>query len=129
MKRHLFILCILLGLVGTKLMAENIIYYSCKKEYFGKYNVTVVWGFSGYGHVEIPATVKNPDNHNDSRDYTVAFIASEAFKGEYDITSVTIPNSIIEIGLRAFQGCDGLTTITIPNSVTTIDKGAFNDCI
>ncbi|MBQ7210076.1 MAG: leucine-rich repeat domain-containing protein, partial [Paludibacteraceae bacterium] len=35
-------------------------------------------------------------------------------------TSITIPNSITNIGACAFDGCSSLTSVTIPNSVTYI---------
>ena len=44
------------------------------------------------------------------------------------LTSITIPDSIIGIGLYAFDGCSGLTSITIPDSVTSIGEYAFRNC-
>ena len=41
------------------------------------------------------------------------------------LTSITIPNSVTEIGSSAFSGCTGLTSIEIPNSVTSIGDYAF----
>ena len=41
------------------------------------------------------------------------------------MTSVTIPNSVTEIGSSAFYDCTGLTSVTIPNSVTSIGYYAF----
>ena len=52
-------------------------------------------------------------------------IAGGAFKDFRSLTSVTIPNSVTNIGESAFSRC-GLTTITIPNSVTNIGKDAFS---
>ncbi len=43
-------------------------------------------------------------------------------------TSITIPNSVTEIGSYAFDGCIGLTSVTIPNSVTSIGNGIFSRC-
>ena len=63
----------------------------------------------------------------DGKDYPVTSIASEAFDGE-EITSVSIPNSVIRIGWSAFEHCDKLTSITIPGSVKTIEKMAFASC-
>lgn len=45
-----------------------------------------------------------------------------------DLTSVTIPNSVTEIGYNAFKGCYGLNSIVIPKSVTEIGEGAFRYC-
>ncbi len=41
-------------------------------------------------------------------------------------TSVTIPNSVTNIGSSAFDGCSGLTEITIPSGVTSLGASAFN---
>lgn len=43
------------------------------------------------------------------------------------VTSVTIPDSVTEIGDYAFYGCDYLKSITIPESVTYIGDSAFAD--
>ena len=51
-----------------------------------------------------------------------------AFEGCTGLTSVTIPDSVREIGDRAFSGCEGLTSITIPNSVAYIGEDAFSHC-
>ena len=53
--------------------------------------------------------------------------------GEYtfwhcDITSVTIPNSVTNIGDFAFDMCNRMTSVTIPNSVTSIGRYAFEYC-
>ena len=45
------------------------------------------------------------------------------------LKTVTIPNSVTEIGWSAFDGCTGLTSVTIPNSVTSIGTSAFYCCI
>jgi hypothetical protein len=41
---------------------------------------------------------------------------------------MTIPNSVITIGMYAFNGCAVLENITIPTSVTSIGDGAFENC-
>jgi len=43
-------------------------------------------------------------------------------------TSLTIQNSVTNIGDGAFSGCSGLASITIPNSVTSIGTDAFYGC-
>lgn len=44
------------------------------------------------------------------------------------LTSVTIPNSVTNIGNDAFCKCTGLTSVTIPDSVTSIGGQAFEYC-
>ena len=53
-------------------------------------------------------------------------IAEKAFSGCSDLTSVTLPNSVLSIGASAFWGCSSLTSIIIPNSVTSIGTYAFS---
>lgn len=89
--------------------------------------------------------------------YPVKSIGEKAFEGRYEMTSVTIPSTIISIGDYAFAGCymsdrglknvmfsgssvlrignhsfDScllLESISIPASVTSIGEGAFFNCV
>jgi hypothetical protein len=45
-----------------------------------------------------------------------------------NVTSVTIPESVVILGGYAFEGCEGLTGVTIPDSVTNIGTSAFQGC-
>ena len=85
---------------------------------------TVTSGETKYtGSVSISSTVTYGDNI-----YNVTTIGEKAFYDCYELTSVTIPNSVTSIGESAFWGCSGLKSITIPNSVTSIENYAFNSC-
>lgn len=57
--------------------------------------------------------------------YKVTSIGDYAFYGCQNLTSITIPESIISIGGGAFYYCSGLTSITIPKSVKEINGYAF----
>ena len=59
---------------------------------------------------------------------SVTEIGWSAFDGCTGLTSVTIPNSVTSIGTSAFYCCTGLTSVTIPNSVTTIRDETFSGC-
>lgn len=47
---------------------------------------------------------------------TVTMIAPEAFKGNDNVTSVTIPGSVSAIGYNAFEGCTALERYHIRRS-------------
>ena len=55
-------------------------------------------------------------------------IAGAALKQCGNITSVSIPNSVISIGNNAFEKCFSLTSITIPHSVSYVGQTAFKEC-
>ena len=60
--------------------------------------------------------------------YTIIAIESSCFEGCKSLKSITIPNSVTEIGPWAFYDCTSLTSVTIPNSVTAVRDYAFSDC-
>ena len=60
------------------------------------------------GAIVIPTTV----NYNGTT-YNVNSIGNSAFAACSDLTSVTIPNSVISIGSMVFSGCTSLTSIIV----------------
>jgi len=55
-------------------------------------------------------------------------IAEEAFRWQFDLESILIPDSVTAIGSQAFYDCENLNAIAIPNSVTSIGYRAFYSC-
>ena len=64
----------------------------------------------------------------DNKTLKVTTIGEFAFGSCEEMTSVTIPNSVITIKEDAFCGCSGLSSVNIPKSVSRIDAGAFSGC-
>ena len=60
--------------------------------------------------------------------YRVTYIGSEAFYGCMNLTSVTLPNSIVNIGYHSFANCPLLEYIDIPSGMQQINSNAFSFC-
>ena len=52
-----------------------------------------------------------------------------AFIGCSSLTSIVLPNCLLNIAESAFEDCISLENIVIPDSVTSIGFGAFKNCI
>ena len=93
----------------------------------GYYTYTVSNGEAEITYVNtyISGAVTIPSNLSG---YPVTSIGNYAFRDCYELTSITIPDSVTSIGGGAFYECSSLTSITIPNSVTSIGTWAFRHC-
>ncbi|MDE6562583.1 MAG: leucine-rich repeat protein, partial [Muribaculaceae bacterium] len=74
------------------------------------------------GDLDIPAIVSDG-----VYDYTVVEIGRSSFRGAA-ITSLTLPESITNIGENAFSGCDSLKTVNLPASMPSVEYGVFGEC-
>ena len=75
------------------------------------------------GNVVIPEEVTYSDVTRKVRQ-----IGECAFAGCTNLTSVTIPNSVVMIGNRAFELCRSLTSVTIPEFLKIIEDYTFSRC-
>lgn len=50
-----------------------------------------------------------------------------AFRKEKNLRGITLPNTVVHIGISAFESCEGLEHIDL-GGVTTIDNYAFSHC-
>jgi len=81
-------------------------------------NTLTVIRYSGGGAVIVPTNVNGS---------IVTSIGDGAFFDCFNVDSVTIPDTVTNIGETAFR-FSGLTSITIPGSVSSIGGGAFSSC-
>ena len=99
----------------------NGIYYNLNER---QLEAEVVKGNLRYrGTLEIPEELEV-----NGQIYHVTSIGAFAFDGATEVSSITIPTSVVKVGGLAFFGCTGLTTITLPDSLTTIGVQAFANC-
>lgn len=72
------------------------------------------------GAVTIPSTVYDSNGF----DYSVVSIPTQGFSGA-QITSISLPDTLKDIGKNAFFNCNSLTSIDLGDGVETIDDNAF----
>ena len=53
---------------------------------------------------------------------SVTEIGDQMFSGFTALTSIMIPDSVMAMGVAVFSGCTALESITLPNTVTTIES-------
>ena len=82
-------------------------------------NITITKYIGPGGDVTIPDKIDG---------LPVTSIGYFAFGIVYNVTNVTIPNSIVSIEADAFVVCKNLSSVVIPNSVTNIGFAAFSGC-
>jgi hypothetical protein len=56
------------------------------------------------------------------------YIMDYSFKDCKKLTTITLPNSLTNIGTLTFSGCTSLTNITLSNNLTKIGAAVFNGC-
>ena len=71
----------------------------------------------------IPSVVEFEGNQ-----YPVIKINDNVFADNTNLTAVTLPAGLVEIGASAFLGCQNLESVVFPESLTTFGRDAFNDC-
>ena len=116
-----------INIIGDNSSLVNATRHFVEEKVEGDYTYTVYNGCATItavadtisGDVVIPATLGG---------YPVTGINREVFKGRDQITKLTIPDSVKEIGEEAFSGCSGITELTVGRGVTTIGKKAFFQC-
>lgn len=75
------------------------------------------------GDIVIPETV-----HYGGETYSVVSLVDEAFANQDGITSVTLPNSVTELGKGCFSRCGGLESITLSENLTSLPDQCLYWC-
>lgn len=119
MKKTILTITILsFGLLDV--LAQNTVEHDGIVYRLSKNSVGVYLGNNASGDIVIRDTVTIND-----RNYPVKEIWLNAFKNNVNITSVTLPFTVMRIGNSAFQGCKNLTKVNMPPMVGHIGSNAF----
>ena len=113
MRKYIFLFICLLILISCFYLNNNNFVFSSYQGFILDGDTIVKYNNSG-GNVVIPSSIDG---------VVIKKIGSYAFSGK-SITSVVIPNSIVEIGDYAFFN-NSISTLEVPNSVLKIGEGAF----
>ena len=82
-------------------------------------NYAILRGYDGAGgDVIVPAEIDG---------YTVDVIGISVFKGD-TITSLTLPETVLELRSNAVSSCENLASVTLPQSLVVINRMNFFSC-
>ena len=82
-------------------------------------NYAILRGYDGAGgDVVVPAEIDG---------FTVDVIGINVFKGD-TITSLTLPETVLELRSGAVSSCENLTSVTLPQSLVVINRMNFFSC-
>ncbi len=82
-------------------------------------NYAILRGYNGAGgDVTVPAEIDG---------YTVDVIGVSVFSSEA-ITSLTLPETVLELRSNAVSGCENMTSVTLPQSLVVINRMNFFSC-
>ena len=82
-------------------------------------NYAILRGYDGAGgDVVVPAEIDG---------FTVDVIGVSVFKGD-TITSLTLPETVLELRSGAVASCENLASVTLPQSLVVINRMNFFSC-
>ena len=93
--------------------------YSCEYQILEDNSAEIISYFGKEPQVSIPDSL---DGH------PVSIIGPEAFKGNYELLSVELPEGIVEIGDSAFDNCYELKEVELSDGLKSIGNSAFSSC-
>jgi hypothetical protein len=80
------------------------------------------------GAVTVPNTINGlPVVGIGNRAFAFATFGNETFTNA-NMMSITIPDSVTNMGIQMFYGCGNLVSVTLPNFITTIGQEEFVAC-
>lgn len=98
----------------------------CYDSIAGTKNVMVTYETNKYnsysGDIVIPSTVTY-----EGKTFTVTVLGKYSIRNCAQLTSIVLPETLVEIQMGSFSKCNSLKKLVVPNSVTTIGNLAIQD--
>ena len=102
---------------GGEMIADGITYH------IDENGATITAADSSLTETNIPSSVEFEGNQ-----YSVIKINDNVFADNTNLTAVTLPEGLVEIGAYAFRKCKNLESVALPESLTTLGSEAFRSC-
>lgn len=81
------------------------------------------------GNSSIPSIVLKSDPMTGSNQrFTVVEIQSKCFENQKGLTSISLPDTLTQLGKFSFKGCTSLSWIKLPDKVLSIPNYCFFEC-
>lgn len=124
MKKKIIFFAFLFVLLTAAMLALTLPTYAADKDGYryvvNNGEVTILYKVSDInGELVIPDKIEG---------YPVTVISQGAFRRATNLTKITLPSTLVEIGSYAFEECSALEEIVIPNSVTKMGDYVFMKC-
>ena len=102
---------------GGEMISDGITYWFNEKE------AMVAVAEAALTEANIPSAVEFEGNR-----CQVIKINDKVFSGNTNLTTVSLPENLVEIGAFAFNECKNLASVALPESLTTLGDRAFYTC-
>ncbi|MBO7433030.1 MAG: leucine-rich repeat protein [Salinivirgaceae bacterium] len=109
-----------------KIIAKDA-FYDCDNLQYNEYDNALYLGSSDNQYYML-VKAKSTDIKSCEINSGCRLIWNSAFSDCSKLTSVIVPDGVVQIGDYAFFYCDSLTSINIPGGVTKIGESAFYNC-
>ena len=109
-----------------KIIAKDA-FYDCDNLQYNEYDNAMYLGSSENQYYML-VKAKSTDIKSCEINSGCRLIWNSAFSNCSKLTSVIVPDGVVQIGDYAFFYCDSLTSINIPDGVTKIGESAFYNC-
>ncbi len=124
--KKLFLAATALAMAASYANAQSFVVGSLRYTVGGD-SVTVKANTKTDESIAIPDSVEYGEGE-DSKKYAVKGIAASGFFGCTKLKSITLPQTITDIGRAAFWNCKSLEALDIPEAVTAINPSLFSMC-